>query len=75
LALKAKHEIDKVNFETKISELQSQLKNNDEDRVDKSKKEKDGVKKVTQGPTEFANPAALLKLRLQKVINSNKEKK
>ena len=80
LALKAKHESEKLIFEKKIKELQDKLKEKDETEMDRTRSKdmkagnKDGGVKGA-GQAEFSNPAALLKLRLQKVCNNNKEKK
>lgn len=65
LALKAKHEAEKYNFERKIKDLQDKLKEKDESELDRTKtKDLGGTKKLQVGQTEFSNPAALLKLRL-----------
>ena len=77
LALKAKHEQEKVHFETKIKVLQMKLKERDESEMDKTKS-KGMAGAVTDTQTQaadFANPTAILKLRLQKKTNYNKEKK
>ena len=75
LALKAKHDIDKFNFEHKIMDLQEKLKEKDDDQAEKTRSKDMASKKKNAGTMEFANPADLLKLRLDKVVNNNKEKK
>ena len=75
LALKAKHDIDKFNFEHKIMDLQEKLKEKDDDQAEKTRTKDMASKKKNAGTLEFANPADLLKLRLDKVVNNNKEKK
>ncbi len=76
LALKAKHEAEKYNFERKIKDLQDKLKEKDDSELERTKtKDLGGTKKLTTQTTEFSNPAALLKLRLQKWTTNNKEKK
>jgi hypothetical protein len=76
LALKAKHDIDKFNFEHKIMDLQEKLKEKDDDQAEKTRSKDMGTKKgKTSGNGEFQNPADLLKIRLDKVVNNNKEKK
>lgn len=78
LALKAKHEAEKFNFERKIKDLQDKLKERDDSDLQKSKTRGIGtaVSDVTAATAgEFSNPVALLKLRLQKWTNNNKEKK
>lgn len=67
-----------MNFERKIKVLQDKLKERDD--TDFSKTKTKGVQEATAETTvvaagEFANPVALLKLRLQKWTNNNKEKK
>lgn len=67
LALKAKHEAEKFNFERKIKDLQEKLKERDDGDLDKGKSR--GIGQVTTeiNPAnvgEFQNPVALLKLRL-----------
>ena len=69
LALKAKHEAEKLTFERKIKDLQDKLKERDETDMEKTKSR--GIGNVQQESTaaavgEFSNPVALLKLRLQK---------
>ena len=75
LALKAKHDMDKLNFEHRILDLQEKLKEKDEDQAEKSRTKDMGNKKRTNTVTDFANPAVLLKIRLDKVVNNNKEKR
>ena len=76
LALKAKHEAEKYNFERKIKDLQDKLKEKDDSELERTRtKEMSGTKKLVTQQTEFSNPAALLKLRLQKWTTNNKEKK
>lgn len=77
LALKAKHEIDKFTFETKILELQDQLREKDESENDISRTKDLATKnnKLASGGENFSNPAALLRRRLDKWTANNKEKK
>jgi len=78
LALKAKHEAEKFNFERKIKDLQDKLKERDDSEMEKTKTKVTGAVAVEASATaggEFLNPTALLKLRLQKWTNNNKEKK
>jgi len=54
LALKAKHDIDKFNFEHKIMDLQEKLKEKDDDQAEKTRSKDMGTKKgKTQGNGEF----------------------
>ena len=77
LALKAKHEAEKVHFETKIKVLQMKLKERDESDLERTKTK--GISGATTDTAvvsgDFANPTAILKFRLQKWTNNNKEKK
>jgi len=77
LALKAKHEAEKFNFERKIKDLQDKLKERDDSEMEKTKTKVTGAVAVETPVAggEFLNPTALLKLRLQKWTNNNKEKK
>jgi len=75
--LKAKHEAEKFNFERKIKHLQEQLKVKDDTEMEKTKTKIGVATTDTQAAAvgEFSNPVELLKLRLQKWTNNNKEKK
>ena len=79
LALKAKHEEEKERFELEIKKLQERLKERDEPIEFDDKSFNQTINETKGGPggqkTEFANPIAILKLRLNKVIMTNKEKK
>ena len=83
LALKAKHEEEKEKFELEIKKLQERLKERDEpiefdDKTfNQSQAASTGTGKEQGGgmKQEFSNPIAILKLRLQKIIVTNKEKK
>jgi len=77
LALKAKHEAEKFTFEKKIKDLQEKLKEKDDSGANQTtaKGTTQSVTPETTNVGEFSNPVALLKLRLQKWKNNNKEKK
>ena len=91
LALKANHEVQKLTFERNIKSLQEKLKEKDqreEDLEEEKRKALAGIKAskdAALGKTkgaggvvatqEFANPVAVLKLRLSKWTTNNKEKK
>ena len=89
LALKANHEMQKMTFERNIKSLQDKLKEKDqreEDLEEEKKKALAGLKarkEASMGKAkgaavatqEFANPIAILKLRLNKWTTNNKEKK
>lgn len=75
LALKAKHEHDKLVFEMKIMELQKKLKERDENEKGATKKGDTSVGAVAPEVTSFSNPVEILKRRLNKWLLNNKEKK
>ncbi len=83
LALKAKHEEEKEKFELEIKKLQERLKERDEpiEFDDKTfNQSQGGAADKLAGAAgslkqEFSNPIAILRLRLQKVIATNKDKK
>ena len=76
LALKQKHETDKLNFEDKIQTLQAKLRERD-DNEHESQRTKTGAEDKSKDfmTAEFSNPAALLKPRLAKWKANNQEKK
>lgn len=75
LALKAKHEHDKLVFEMKIMELQKKLKERDENEKGATKKGDVASGAVAPEVTSFSNPVEILKQRLNKWLVNNKEKK
>jgi hypothetical protein len=77
LALKCKAETEKLSFELKIKELQDKLKLKDDTEMDKTKNRGTGnVAEQQAQPNEgFANPVEILRERLRKWTNNNKEKK
>ena len=81
LALKAKHEEEKNRFEVEIRKLQHRLneKDNTEELKEKSVSAGAGAdeKKAATGDpkAQFSNPITILKMRLNKFISTNKEKK
>lgn len=77
LALKAKHEQEKHNFEGKMQDLQKKLEETDTSskRMKRSQMLDDTPSKIIPGNEEFSNPADLLQARLNKWYANNKEKK
>lgn len=77
LAIKSKHETEKADFEKRIKLMQDKLREKDETEMDKTKSKGLNNEKTEKTATdgEFSNPAALLKIRLQKHVDRNKEKK
>ena len=75
LALKAKHEADKLNFEDKIQSLQTKLRERDESELDHKAKGATDDKTTKDSGELFSNPAALLKPRLNRWKANNIEKK
>ncbi len=77
IALRAKHEEEKERFEIEIQKLQERLKEKDEviEFDDKNFDQSYSQAKDKTKITDFSNPVAILKLRLSKIIATNKEKK
>ena len=77
IALRAKHEEEKERFEVEIQKLQERLKEKDEviEFDDKNFDQTFAQAKDKIKGSDFANPVAILKLRLQKIVATNKEKK
>ena len=81
IALRAKHEEEKERFENEIKKLQERLKEKDEciefddKNFDQSYTQARGGDKSKTIGTDFSNPVAILKLRLNKIVATNKEKK
>lgn len=73
LALKAKHEEEKSRFEKEIRNLQERL--NDKDHSEEAKEAQPTEQAVPDKNTKFSNPIGILKMRLNKIIATNKEKK
>jgi hypothetical protein len=77
IALRAKHEEEKERFENEIKKLTDRLKVKDEmiEFDDKNFDQSYQQAKDKNKASDFANPVAILKLRLNKMIATNKEKK
>lgn len=77
IALRAKHEEEKERFEIEIQKLQERLKEKDEviEFDDKNFDQSYSQAKDKTKTSDFSNPVAILKLRLNKIIATNKEKK
>lgn len=73
LALKAKHEEEKERFEKEIRNLQERL--NDKDHSEEAKETQVNEPDEADKNTKFSNPIGILKMRLNKIIATNKEKK
>jgi len=77
IALQAKHEEERVRFEFEIQKMQQKLKENDEIIGFESNSTKN-LKETPEGPAkglDFSNPIVILKRRLNKIIETNKEKR
>ena len=78
IALQAKHEEEKQRFEIEIQKLQMKLKEKEEviefDDKTYDKNMKDGPDTGKSG-NEVSNPIVILKRRLNKIIETNKEKR
>ena len=77
IALRAKHEEEKDRFENEIKKLSDRLKVKDEmiEFDDKNFDQSYQQAKDKTKASDFSNPVAILKLRLNKIIATNKEKK
>ena len=78
LALKAKHEEEKDRFELDLKKLQEVLKEQDEPIEFDDKSFNQNVNTAKGGAQKqevFANPIVILKLRVNKLIGKNREKK
>ena len=77
LSLKSRHEISKEKFELEVKKLQEKLKEKDEyiefdeEQFDNKKKEEGGMQKGEA----FSNPIAIMKLRVNKLTQTNMKKK
>ena len=76
IALRAKHEEDKDHFEAEIKRYQEKLyEKEEENKIEDDQSTaaaKDGAKKQNG---DYQNPLAILKLRLAKIVATNREKK
>ena len=79
LALKAKHEEEKEQFEIQIKKLQERLKERDDPIEFDDKSFNQNVENKQNGPGQkqevFANPIVILKQRVNKLTAKNREKK
>lgn len=74
IALRAKHEEDKDHFEAEIKRYQDKLyEKEEENKIDDDQSTAPTKEKAKTG--EFQNPLAILKLRLAKIVATNREKK
>lgn len=77
IALRAKHEDDKEAFEIKIKTMRQKLQEEDDDmtdvKKDKTADKNDQDKKQSVG--DFSNHINVIRLRLAKIIATNKQKK
>jgi len=78
LAIKAKHETEKADFEKRIKLMQDKLREKDDTEERQTKTKGVSTDKNDSSPLDgdkFSNPAAFLKIRLAKHVAKNKEKK
>ena len=75
IALLAKHQEEKDRFESEITTLQIRLKEKDEVIEFEDKSVKQDTNDAGAKGSEFSNPIVILKRRLQKIIETNKEKR
>lgn len=77
MALKAKHEEEKDRFELDLKKLQEVLKEQDQpiEFDDKSFNQNVNKGASNQKKEVFANPIEIMKLRVKRLVDTNKEKK
>ena len=75
IALRAKHEEDKDHFEAEIKRYQEKLYEKEEEGKIEDDQLSSAPEKEMAKNGEFLNPIAILKLRLAKIVATNKEKK
>ena len=77
IALRAKHEEDKDHFEADIKRMQEKLYEKDEENKFEDKQFDQSIAAVKEKSKngDYQNPIAILKLRLAKIVATNKEKK
>ena len=75
IALQAKHQEEKDRFESEIITLQIRLKEKDECIEFEDKSVKVDPNDANSKGSEFSNPIVILKRRLTKIIETNKEKR
>lgn len=73
--MRAKHEEDKDHFEAEIKRYQEKLyEKEDENKIDEEQSSHAPANEKGKNG-EFQNPLAILKLRLAKIVATNREKK
>lgn len=76
LAIKAKHETEKADFEKRIKLMQDKLREKDETELGVTKSHTaNNAQEDQSSAAEFSNPIEIMKMRLAKHISKNKEKK
>ena len=75
IALRAKHEEDKDHFEAEIKRYQEKLYEKEEENKIEDDQSTAPTKEKGAKSGEFQNPLAILKLRLAKIVATNREKK
>ena len=75
IALRAKHEEDKDHFEAEIKRYQDKLYEKEEEQKIDEDNSSSAPSKDKGKNGEFQNPLAILKLRLAKIVATNREKK
>jgi len=76
LAIKAKHETEKADFEKRIKLMQDKLREKDETELGVTKSHTaNNAQEDQSSAAEFSNPIEIMKMRLAKHIAKNKEKK
>ena len=75
IALRFKHEEDKEHFEGEVKRYQEKLYEKEEEKKIEDDQDTSGAQGDKSKNGEFQNPIAILKLRLAKIVATNKEKK
>ena len=75
VALRFKHEEDKEHFEGEVKRYQVKLYEKEEEKKIEDDQSQSGAQGEKSKAGDFQNPIAILKLRLAKIVATNKEKK
>lgn len=74
IALRSKHEEDKQHFEVEIEKMQRRLLDREE-TLAQDERQAEASKTTSGDANDYKNPIQILKLRLAKIVATNKEKK
>ena len=75
MAIKAKHETEKADFEKRIKLMQDKLREKDETELGVTKSHTaNNAQEDTSSAAEFSNPIEIMKIRLKNILNKNRQK-